>query len=437
MPLHFKQLAGAIAFATVSSTTWAMQPMVPEEASVTVETLATYITDLFYDRERGQQIAADLRTALEAGDFAGITDGDVLASEMTRRLSPHDRHFSVSFIGRQAVVEAMNANDGAPPADPEAQMQRENYGFSRVDILPGNIGYIDLQFFWPIQAAEPTATAALNLLGNTNAIIIDLRRNNGGSPSMVQFLASHFLALGQPVLLNTFLSPDEEQPRELWSLPSHPAGNRPDIPVVILTSGNTGSAAEALPYHMQAMERATIIGSSTAGAGNIGGVFLTDEGFSLFIATAGSRNPITGTNWEGTGVIPDIEVESAEALNRALDFLYTELAGNSADSDGLREIEWARELLRSHTGEIRSPSPRQLSRYAGSFGNRNFRVEGGHLVYHRSGGEPVTLIALSSHRFALPDDNRYRLVFTVDGRGNATALEIVNSGGSGNSYPRT
>jgi hypothetical protein len=437
MPRDFKQLAGAIAFAAISSTAWAMQPMAPEEAAVTVETFAFYISRQFYDQERGQEISDDLHTALQAGEFAAITDGDVLASELTRRLSAHDRHFSVNFIGRDAVEDAMNADGGEPSTNPDAQMRRENFGFSSVEILPGNIGYLDLQFFWPIDAAAPTATAALEFLGNSNAIIIDLRRNNGGSPSMVQFLASYFLDPAEPVLLNTFLSRRDEQPRQLWSLASHPAGNRPDIPVIILTSGNTGSAAEGLAYHMQALQRATIIGTTTAGAGNPGGLFLTDEGFSIFIATAGSRNPITGTNWEGTGVVPDIPTGSSDALDRALNFLYQELAGDTTEPSDLREIEWAQELLLAQSGQAAQPGPRDLRRYAGDFGNRNFRIEGSELVYQRSGGDAITLIPLGNHRFALPDDSRSRFVFTIDGRGNATALEIVRSSGGGSSYPRS
>ena len=409
-----------------------------------INALADVIEANYYDEARAREIADSLRSEAAAGAFGEDTSPDALASALTGRLHAEDRHFSVRYIGPERAAEIIARREAAEageaperPADPWAGLRRENFGFADIDILPGNIGYIDLRQFAPIQPAESTARAALDFIANTDAVIFDLRQNVGGAPSMVQYLISHFLDPEEPVVINTFVARDLPYPDQLWSLPVHPAGNRPDVPLIVLTSGNTGSAGEAFPYHLKAMERATIIGETTHGAGNPGSTFFTPEGYAVFISTGSARNPITGTNWEGTGVTPDIAVPAGDALETALDRLYeTLLAAHDADSAGHQDVEWARELLAAQREPVAVAS-RQLRRYAGTYGNRHFDTADGTLVYTREGGSAVTLLPVGNHRFAIPGNNSYRFVFTPDEAGNVGQLEMQIAGSGSRNYPRS
>ena len=395
-----------------------------------VAALAQVIEDEFFDADRAATIASGMRTAEDDGAFDDAATAQALAEALTEHLHQQDRHFSVRYIGPEAAAAqlARRASDDSGARDAAdaaqvAQLARRNFAFDAVEILPGNIGYIELRGFAPIDPAEATARAALAFVAHTDAIIFDLRRNGGGDPTMVQYLTSHFLEPGGETLINTFVSRDYEYPNQMWSLPSHPAGHRPDVPIYVLTSGRTASAAEGFSYHLQAMERGTLVGETTYGAGNPGGVQIVPEGYGVFVSTGSARNPITGTNWEGTGVTPDIEIDADQALDRAMMEAYGLLESLAADENHRRELGWIREGLEV----ARNPvvlSETELARYAGDFGPRDIRVENGGLVYQREGRDPVPLIALGEHRFKFADDDSYRLVFQLNRRGRVEALEL-------------
>jgi len=431
--MHFLNKAGAAAIISLAASpgpVWAQDAVDPAARDAAVEALAQVIEDEFFDANRAATIAAGMRTAEDEGVFDDAVTAQALAEALTAHLHAQDRHFSVRYIGQEAAAAALArqaSNDGEArdAADDRrvADMARRNFAFDRVEVLPGNIGYIEFSGFAPISAAEATARAALEFVTHTDAVIVDLRRNGGGDPTMVQYLVSHFLEPGGETLINTFVSRDYEYPNQMWSLPSHPVGNRPDVPVYVLTSGDTASAGEGFSYHLQAMERATLIGETTYGAGNPGGVQIVPEGYGVFVSTGSARNPITGTNWEGTGVTPDIAVPADEALDRALLEAYGVLLPLAADEDRRRQLGWMLEALEvAQTPVVLSET--ELAGYAGDFGPRDIWVEGGELVYQREGRDPVQLIALGEHRFKFVDDDDYRIVFQMDRRGQAEGLEL-------------
>jgi len=422
-------LSAVILGMSANATVLAQNDLSSPEVDAAVRSLAQNIDDEFFDSDRASQISSDLIMALEAGDFASITEGDQLAASLTAMLSEEDRHFRVNYVGRQAAAEALaqdsarESNNPPPPGDRYAGLRRRNFGYDSVEILPGNIGYIDLRLFSPVEPAVETASAALEFVANTDAVIFDLRQNSGGDPSMVQFLISHFLNPEEPVIINTFVSRDHEYPIQMWSLPSHPAGNRPETPLIVLTSERSASAAEGFSYHLQAMERAILIGETTYGAGNPGGNHIIEEGFSIFISTGSARNPITQTNWEGVGVEPHIAVESERALDTALIRLYAELADAHTDPVQALILTWTGEALAARLNPV-ILSDEEVARYAGNFGIRSTRVESGQLIYQRAGGQPNTLIPLGDHRFAFPDDDRYRIIFRFDRRDRLTGMDM-------------
>jgi len=377
-----------------------------------VEGVAEQVSENFYDSSIGGEIAQELRTALSDGAYDQAADVATLAALLSETLHPHDNHFRVRYVGPPADDgdDEAAANRGSPFANGGPS----NYGFREVSILPGNVGYIDLRLFFDAAVGGETATAALNFIKHTDAVIIDVRQNSGGAPSMVQFLVSHFLDPNEQVAINTFLSSNRDYPEELMSLSHLPAGARPDVPLFVLTSGRTGSAGEAFPYHLQAMERAVIVGETTGGAGNPGGMFYAGEGFGVFVSTSRTRNPITGTNWEGVGVVPDVEAPADDALDTALALAYTAILETAEDPAQRTTIEWAREAIEAQL----DPSTVDVAAYAdilGTYGPRTLYVEGDALFYRRDDQSGRRLTPVGDDRFLMDGLDNYRLTIQRDG----------------------
>ncbi len=430
----------------VTTSGFAQTPISSQDRAATITEIAELIGDEFFDAARAEAIEAQLMDLLNSGQLDSYDDAESLAAHLTDVLLEQDRHFSVSYRGMAAVEQAQaraaeretRSAEPRPQADRDRfpRLRQQNFGFGEVEILSGNIGYIKMDMFAPIEGGMATADAALGFVANTNAVIFDLRENRGGAPSMVQYLISHFLPDGGDTLINTFVSRDYEYPNQLWSLSAHPMGHRPDVPVIVLTSGATGSAGEAFPYHLQALERATVIGESTYGAGNPGGTWLTDGGYEIFISTGSARNPITGTNWEGTGVTPDIDVAADTALDHALLTLLPDLIAAEDNPDQRRPLEWGLESLRAELEPI-SLTGDELQAYAGSYGIRTARLVEGQLVYQRDGGPEIILTPLGDDRFAIPGDDRFRLVFERDRRNRVSNLQMHVADGRVLDNPRS
>lgn len=274
-------------------------------------------------------------TATEA--FRDATDPDVFAAWLTDALRSvsHDKHLLVRV--RAAAAKPAPAGSELPSRERARQLsrgQQSNFGFERVERLEGNVGYLDLRSFAGPWDAQTTAVSAMGFLQNADAVIFDLRRNEGGSPGMVQFLSSYLFA--EPTHLNTLHFREGDRTEEYWTLPDVPGAKLPDVPVFVLTSAKTFSAAEEFSYNLLTQKRATLVGETTRGGANPGGLFPIDARFEMVIPTGRAINPITGTNWEGTGVVPQVAVPAERALEAAL-----ELARPAADARrAARAAQW-------------------------------------------------------------------------------------------------
>jgi predicted negative regulator of RcsB-dependent stress response len=197
------------------------------------------------------------------------------------------------------------------------RMYRENIGFQKVEILEGNIGYVDFRYFGPLESGRAASSSAMRFIENADAVIFDMRKNGGGNPSMVQYVCSYFF--DKPTYLNSLYWRRGDRTQEFWTLDDVDGRKRPDVPVFILTSSRTFSGAEEFCYNFQTRNRATLIGEITGGGANPGGTFPINDNFRIFIPTGKAVNPVTGTNWEGVGVKPDIETDAESALDVALE----------------------------------------------------------------------------------------------------------------------
>ncbi len=197
------------------------------------------------------------------------------------------------------------------------QMGRlDNFGIHRVERLAGNIGYLDLRRF-PIPAnAGPAIAAAMELVAGTYALIIDLRRNGGGSPEGVVFWCSYLLT-EQPTHLSDIFHADTGETRQFWALPYVPGTRYVDRPVYVLTSSHTFSGGEDFCYTLQALGRAQVVGETTGGGAHPTRSFRISPAVHIAIPFARSINPVTGTNWQGTGVVPDVAVPAEQVYDVA------------------------------------------------------------------------------------------------------------------------
>ena len=259
------------------------------------------------------------------GDDDAAIDGaafaDLLTSQM-RNVS-HDRY--VMMVYR---TEKTPENPPAPTSEDMAryrkEMERNNCTFEKISILPHNIGYLKFNSFPDAAICGPTAAETMAKLNHADAIIFDLRDNPGGYSNMVALLATYLF--DHPTHLNDFYNRGENSTEESWTLPPVPGNRLADKPAFVLTSSSTFSAAEGFSYDLKMLRRATLVGETTSGRGHMGVEHRIDDHFTIRVPGIRVVNPISKTNWEGTGVQPDVKVEAADALATAEKLAEKELA---------------------------------------------------------------------------------------------------------------
>lgn len=195
---------------------------------------------------------------------------------------------------------------------------QHNQGFEKAERLDDNIGYLDFRGFFPIENAAPVAAGAMAFLAHTSAMIVDLRQNGGGSPDMVAYMCSWFLPESPSVHLNDIYDRVADTIRQYWTVSHLPGPRFLNKPLCLLTSASTFSGAEEFAYNLQQNGRAKVVGERTGGGAHPTRWIRLHPHFALGVPFARAINPITGTNWEGQGLTPDIEVPAADALASAL-----------------------------------------------------------------------------------------------------------------------
>jgi hypothetical protein len=269
---------------------------------------------------KGLAAATRLRDQAAAGTYDHLA-ADALAAHLTSDLADvlHDKHVRVEY---SIDVLPPDGGSGTGPSPAEiaafARFERAGgYGLGRVAHLPGNVGYLDVRFF---PDASPARNAVVDGMASavaySDAVILDLRRNRGGDPDGVARLLSHFFA--PKTHLNDFVGRGDGDPKVTDStFTSSVPGPQITAPLYVLTSGHTFSGGEECAYDIQTQKRGTLVGEVTGGGANPGGEHRLDDHFEIFVPDARARNPITKTNWEGTGVRPDIAVPQDQALATA------------------------------------------------------------------------------------------------------------------------
>jgi len=296
---------------------------------------------------KAKEMIRSVRDRARRGAYDRVTSARAFADSLTADLQAvsHDRHLHV-------VYRSEGVADETPDGEPSPEQRREhdafgrrvNFGLERVERLAGNVGYLEIRSFGFTAAQVDSAlAAAMNFLARTDALIIDVRRNGGGDPDMVAAVCSYLMPPN--TLINRFYWRPMDRWDEFRTKPvsgSHYDSRRP---VYVLTSDHTFSGAEEFAYDIQTQRRGKIVGDTTGGGAHPGGLRRVTDHFGIWVPAGRAVNPVTETNWEGTGVRPDLPVRADDALRTAhLDALQRLLARERDPERRAALEEAAREL---------------------------------------------------------------------------------------------
>jgi retinol-binding protein 3 len=278
--------------------------------------------------ELAKQMADAVRARQKKGEYDSVTDGDAFAKTLTANFQEvsHDKHLRVDFSPAKIPERPAGPPDAEQMAQYRKQMEKMNCGFNKVEILSGNVGYLKFDLFADPDMCGPTAVAAMNFLANVDAIIIDLRENGGGDPKMVALVSTYLFS--KPTHLNDLWERKSDSTSQYWTLPYVPGKRLDEKPAYVLTSKQTFSGAEEFTYNLKNLKRATIVGETTGGGAHPVSGHRIDDHFMIGVPFAKAVNPISKTNWEGTGVEPDVKVPAADALTTAQKLAMEKLGSN-------------------------------------------------------------------------------------------------------------
>ena len=297
----------------------------PEQPDLTIDAATrTQVIDSILKRLNESYVFPDVAKKMEQSirehvakkDYDQITSAKQFATTLTNDLQAisHDKHLRVRY-SHDSIPDREPRRE--PTAEEREQRRRDliwmNHGFGKVERLRGNIGYLEFFNFMDEDLGADTVAAAMNFINGTDALIIDMRNNGGGNPAMVALVCSYLFG-PEPVHLNDLYWREGNRTEEFWTRKEVAGKRYLNKDVYVLTSKRTFSGAEEFTYNLKNLKRATIVGETTGGGAHPGGGFRISEHFGMFVPTGRAISPITKTNWEGTGVAPDISVPADQAL---------------------------------------------------------------------------------------------------------------------------
>jgi C-terminal processing protease CtpA/Prc len=323
--------------------TSAQQPMQPDMTidtatrTAVIDNLLRELNEGYVFADTAKKMEADIRQRINNKEYDSATSAQAFAKKLTADLQSvsKDKHLKVSYSAKAIPVRVQKEE---PTAEEKAQYEsfnkRVNFGFEKVERLQGNIGYIDLRGFNDPAAGAETVAAAMGFLANTESIIFDLRKNGGGDPAMVALISSYLFG-DKPVHLNDLYWRKGDKTEEFWTKPDLAGKKFENKDIYVLTSNWTFSGAEEFSYNLKNLKRATIIGETTGGGAHPGDVVRLSEHFGVFVPSGRAISPITKTNWEGTGVEPDIKAPKEQALKIA-HLMALKKSAKSTNDEGMK-----------------------------------------------------------------------------------------------------
>jgi retinol-binding protein 3 len=311
-----------------------------------VENVARVVEQNYLSPDTAALIAAHLRRQQSSGAYGDLTTFPDLARTLSRDLQAinGDRHLNVRFEaagGPQPGPRRVSPGEAGRPAAS---------GIERVERLVGNVGYLKLSIVAGSEAFS-AVTEALRSLADTDAMILDLRGVPGGSAQMANFLISHFTP--PEVLSLSVHTPATDETVHRYTLAEVPGPRRTEVPLYVLTDGGSASAAEDIPFVLQNLGRAKIVGERTAGAGRNNRFIPAGDGLLVSVSVTRVTDPRSGREWERVGIQPDLAVASEQALAAAHRDALSVILQHTRDSRRRRDLQRAlQDLQGSQAGRL-------------------------------------------------------------------------------------
>lgn len=304
-----------------------------------IQKLSETLKAVYIYPELAAEIEQRLKQHIGAGDYNGVDEGDFFAYALTTHLQEvsHDEHLWVKWH-----EEPLPEEDGQLRLNPEwqaarrAEAERENFGLQRVERLPGGVGLLELRYLHRPEWGGAAVAAALESLADCRALIIDLRHCTGGFPGMVALVCGCLFS--QPVPLARIEWHDDDTTQEFVANPEGVSRPLAGVPVIVLTSRQTFSAGEMLASALQARRRAKVIGEKTDGGAHPGASYRLHPHFEAFIPIGRVTDLLTGADWEGVGVTPDIHLPPEKALDAAYFLTLRSLGADPEAQAALAEM---------------------------------------------------------------------------------------------------
>lgn len=399
-------------------------PLPPLDSRAVVAEVRRILAERYVLPERRPALDAIFAQGLAAGRY-DVTDPAELAQRINADLETagHDRHLNFSLNPRQAAMLAAGSGPQPDSSGYERQVRAANHGVTSLRVLPGNVRYMEYDgFMWIGPESAAALENAMRFLSGGDAVIIDLRRNGGGSPEAVQYIVSHFLPAGRPLV--TFYMNGNASPDRLETLAELPAGRMVGKPLYVLTSGGSASAAEEFIGHVGGYRIGELVGENSAGAGFRNTLLPIQGRFVLSVSVGRAVLASTGRDWEAVGLAPTVPTPIAGALDVAEGLALRRLAANAAGPERAR-LEAMAEGVAARAAQ-RSPTL-PLAAYAGTYGERVVSVADGRLWLRRGTRAALALVPLGGNLFTLDVDPSARLDFEVSGT-SATAFAMGPAG---------
>lgn len=153
--------------------------------------------------------------------------------------------------------------------------------------------------------------------------------------------------------------------------------------------------------------------------------FSVGQGFIVHIPFARSLNPITNTDWEGTGVIPDVKVEATKALIKAQELIFRERQATAKTEEEKQKIEYLINAI--HVNQDLGTLPvDQFDNFVGTYGPLEIYREG-NKMFCNIFGNITELAHISKNLFVL--DGNAQIEFIKDNKGTYPMTRLFVSNG--------
>ena len=311
-------IAIVIAFVSITNLSAQNTELTKKEKNEIVKLISKNLLETYIDLDIAKEMSSVIKLNVKSKKYKSVSDSKEFSKILTQDLQKvsKDLHLKVNFEPKRIAQKKRVMPEGMKLKREKMmamRMAEVNYGFTEIKVLNGNIGYLNLRMFADIKYAKNAATAAMSFLSNTNAMIIDLRTNGGGVPSMMQLLSSYFTE-AKPVLLSDFYERKTNEKTQLFTFETIEGKRLTNTPLYILTSKNTFSAAEAFTYSLKHLNKAVVVGEVTKGGANRTKRVNLNTNFSVSVPYIKAIHPVTNSNWEGIGVKPTIKSSNKDAF---------------------------------------------------------------------------------------------------------------------------